>query len=79
MSRFPNTVNRYMSRNSPKRMYCNSGSSERATSWNSETSVRFCDSAFFGQLLTKEFCYENKKNIHPRLLSMLLNFWTTPD
>jgi hypothetical protein len=44
MSRFPSTVTRYMVRNSPKRMGCRSGSSEKSSKRNSKTRVRFCAS-----------------------------------
>jgi hypothetical protein len=36
MSRFPNTVTKYMDKNSPKRMGCNRGSSEIPRRRNSE-------------------------------------------
>ena len=41
MSRFPNTVIRYMERKNPKMRGCSSGPSENPRRRNSETSVRF--------------------------------------
>ena len=41
MSRFPNTVTRYMDRNRIQSKGCSSGSSERPRRKNSETLVRF--------------------------------------
>ena len=50
MSRFPNTVTRYMDRKSPKRRGGRSGSSERPRRRNSETPVTFCGSMLMGYL-----------------------------
>ena len=44
MSRFPNTVIRYMERKSPKMRGCNSGSSENPIRRNCETPVTFLGS-----------------------------------
>ena len=41
MSRFPNTVIRYMERKGPNMRGCSSGSSENPRRRNSETCVRF--------------------------------------
>jgi hypothetical protein len=50
VSRFLNTVIRYMNRNSSKKMGCRSGSSERPVRRNSETGVKFCASVFLKHL-----------------------------
>jgi hypothetical protein len=50
MNRLPNTVTRYMDRNSPKSTDSSSGSSENPIRWNLWTGVKFCVSIFLGHL-----------------------------
>jgi hypothetical protein len=54
MSRFPSTVTRYMSRNSPQRMGCRSGSSKSFMRWNAETCAGFCATIMLTHLLQKQ-------------------------
>jgi hypothetical protein len=60
MSRFPSMVTMYIVSNSPKRMGCNTGSSESPRRKYSITSVLFSDSMLFSSLLEDSNISDNE-------------------